>query len=175
MAISAIGAMNNRFIGLSTDIKPTTVDTGATFLEYDSGLLYIFDGSTWNVKGGEGVMNSYTTIDLNQAAAAYTLFTLADYAVEVLAVTAISPADLTGTAAGSLTAVSIQSTDTSPVEFISASAGAKANLSAGAHIQYFGNDVVAAGKTITLTIAGGATTASQIMPVYISYRPGVIS
>ncbi len=44
-----------RFIGISTDTKPTdgatSVRPGATFLEYDTGLLYItYDGTNWVVK-----------------------------------------------------------------------------------------------------------------------------
>jgi len=40
MAVTRIGNLGNRFIGLSTDTKPTTCQIGATFLEYDTGKLY---------------------------------------------------------------------------------------------------------------------------------------
>jgi len=38
----------NRWIGLSTDTKPTTVAIGSTFHEYDTKLTYItYDGTNW--------------------------------------------------------------------------------------------------------------------------------
>lgn len=38
----------NRWIGLSTDTKPTTdVPVGSTFYEYDTFRLFIYNGSTW--------------------------------------------------------------------------------------------------------------------------------
>jgi len=41
-----------RFIGLSTDIKPTSVVIGSTFYAYDTELMYITpDGTNWVVKG----------------------------------------------------------------------------------------------------------------------------
>ena len=37
-----------RFIGASTDTKPTSVNIGSTFLEYDTSEMYTtYDGSTW--------------------------------------------------------------------------------------------------------------------------------
>lgn len=41
-----------RFIGVSTDTKPTSVRPGSTFYAYDTGVLYTTydDGSNWVVK-----------------------------------------------------------------------------------------------------------------------------
>jgi len=40
-----------RYIGLSTDTKPTGVRIGSTFLEYDTGALYVtYDGTNWTPK-----------------------------------------------------------------------------------------------------------------------------
>ncbi len=37
-----------RYIGLSTDAKPTGVDVGSTFWEYDTGKTYAtYDGTNW--------------------------------------------------------------------------------------------------------------------------------
>ena len=174
MAISAIGSMNNRFIGLSTDTKPTTdVATGATFLEYDTGCLFSFTGSNWFLKTNPDHLFSVTTVDLNQVAGDYDLFTAPASSVQILEFGLIIPADLTGTAAGSLTAISVQSTDTSPVEFISATTGAKSNLTADKHLLYTGAEVVAGTKKIQLTIVGGATTAAQVCNVWIKYQEAV--
>src|SRR6056297_2414234 len=117
---------SNRFIGLSTDTKPTGVPVGATFFEYDYQRLFVaFDGDTWTLKSASEYPVAVTTINLNQAAGDYDLFDAPvsnDITVMTLAI--IIPADLTGAAAGSLTSISIQSTDTTPVEFIPSTAGA---------------------------------------------------
>jgi len=41
-----------KFIGLSTDTKPNA-DYGDTFLEMDTGTVYMFDGETWHAKSRE--------------------------------------------------------------------------------------------------------------------------
>ena len=174
MAFVMIGSMNNRFQCFSADTKESGVNAGATCWELDTGKLYHSpDGTNWILKDAEGAIFETTTIDLHQAAGAYDLFEggLAD--VEILHFSFISPADLTGTAAGSLTAISVATTDDTPVELISAAAGAKANLSSGAYLQYNGNGTMAAGKKIQLTIVGGATTAEQVATVFVAYREAV--
>ncbi len=173
MAVEAIGSLNNRFIGLSTDTKPTSgIPTGATYLEYDTGKLYTTpDGSNWVLKSAEGAIFQATTIDLNQAAGNYDLFTAGLSDVEILHLTIVIPSDLTEEAA--LTSISIQSTDDTPVEFISATAGAKANLTENKYLQYNAGEKVAGGKKIQLTIAGGATAAEQICTVFVAYREAV--
>ena len=172
MTVQAIGAMNNRFIGLSTDTKPTDINAGATFYEYDTGKLYITpDGTNWVLKSAEGAVLKTTTINLNQVASDYDLFTAGSYDIEVLHLTIIIPADLTEEAA--LTSISIQSTDDIPVTFISSTTGAVANLTANKYLQYDGNDKVATSKKIQLTIAGGATADDQICTVFVAYRVAV--
>lgn len=175
MAVTRIGSLENRFIGLSTDTKPTTCQIGATFFEFDKGKLYMSpDGGTnWVLKSAKGAIFQTTTIDLNQAAGDYDLYTAGLSDVEILDLTVIIPADLTGDAAGSLTAISVQSTDSVPVEFISATAGAVANLTANKYLQYNAGETVAGGKKIQLTIAGGATEAAQVCTVFIAYREAV--
>ena len=171
--ITRIGNLNNRFIGLSTDTKPATCQIGATFRGFDSGKLYESpDGGTnWVLKSAENARFQTTTIDLEQVAASYDLFTASRYDVEVLHLTIIIPADLTAEA--SLTSISIQSTDDSPVEFISSTVGAVANLTKDKYLQYDGSAKVASAKKIQLTIAGGATAASQVCTVFVGYREAV--
>jgi hypothetical protein len=51
MAVKLITS-TNRYQGLSGDSKPTTgVPAGSTFYELDTGNTYIFDGSSWVLKG----------------------------------------------------------------------------------------------------------------------------
>lgn len=37
------------FYGNSSEAKPTNVDKGSTFYEFDTGTAYIFTGSSWVV------------------------------------------------------------------------------------------------------------------------------
>jgi hypothetical protein len=174
MTVQRIGSMNNRFIGLSTDTKPDTTIIGATFFEYDTQALYITPdgGTTWTLKENPANPVAVTSIDLHQAADDYDLFQAMAQALFIDFLCIIIPRDLSGEAA--LTAISIQSTDVAPVEFLSAVDGAIENLdTAGLHVIYVGPDIVAATKKIQLTIAGGATAAECICPVYVSYRPAV--
>jgi len=173
MAVTRIGSLENRFIGLSTDTKPTTCQTGATFWEFDTGKLYSTpDGGTnWVLKSAEGVRFQTTTIDLKQAAASYTLFTAGTSNIEILYLAIIIPEDLTAEAA--LTSISIQSTDSTPVVFVSSTAGAVANLTKNKYLQYNAGGVVVGAKLIQLTIAGGATAASQVCSVFVAYREAV--
>jgi hypothetical protein len=159
----------DRYVGLSTETKPTISNPGSTFFEYDTGNLHAFIGGVWTLKTPAQFPFTTTTIDLNQAAASYTLFTVGASDVRVLGLTVVIPADLTGAAAGALTSISVQSTDTTPVVLISSTAGAKANLTANKHLQYFGGEIVAATKLIQLTIAGGATGAEQLAYVFMQY------
>ena len=173
MAVTRIGSLENRFIGLSTDTKPTTCQIGATFLEYDTQRLFVSpDGGTvWTLKTPSDLLTITKTINLKQVEGDYDLFTATTQNVFIDFLTVVIPSDLTEEE--SLTAISIQSTDVSPVEFISATAGALANLTEGKHLQYSGPAVVASSKKIQLTIAGGATADDCNCLVYVSYRPVV--
>jgi len=173
MAVTRIGSLENRFIGLSTDTKPTTCQNGATFREYDTGKLYESpDGGTnWVLKSAEGVRFQTTTIDLDQVAASYTLFTAGTSNIEILHLAIIIPADLTEEE--NLTSISIQSTDSVPVVFISSTAGAVANLTKNKYLQYNDGEVVVGAKLIQLTIAGGATAAAQVCTVFVGFREAI--
>lgn len=156
---------------LSTATKPTSgVSKGQEVFEYDTGRTFVYTGSNWFLKTNPDHLFSVTTVDLNQAAGDYDLFTVGLYDIQVLEFGLIIPADLTGAAAGSLTAISVQSTDTIPVEFISATSGAKSNLTAGKHLLYTGTETVAPTKKIQITIVGGAATAAQVCDVWIKYQ-----
>ena len=160
----------DRYVGLSTETKPTISNPGSTFFEYDTGNLHAFIGGVWTLKTPAQFPFTTTTIDLNQAADSYTLFTVGSSDIRVLNLTVIIPADLTGTAAGDLTGISVQSTDDTPVVFIPADPdGLKANLTANKHLQYFGGGIVAATKLVQLTIVGGATGAEQLAYVFMQY------
>lgn len=96
-----------------------------------------------------------TTIDLNQAAATYTLLTGTANSVllEKLAFR-VPNVDISG---GALTSISIQTDDVTPSVIISAADGVLANLTHEAGISWTGAIIIPVGTLIQLTIAGGAT------------------
>jgi hypothetical protein len=109
-----------------------------------------------------------TTIDLNQAAATYDLFTGATQAVIVESLVLRCPDAAAG---GALTSISIQTDDTTPTVLITAVQGAVVNLTAEYQLAWTGACYIATGKKIRLTIAGGATGAGYVCNVVASYRP----
>ena len=110
-----------------------------------------------------------TTIDLNQAAATYVLFTATtqDVAVEKLVIR--MPANAVG---GAVTSIAIQTDDTTAQVFISAADGVVANLTAEAQLAWTGMILLDAGTsaTIGLTIAGGAAGVARVCDVVAEYR-----
>ena len=47
----------NRYIGLSTDGKPTDAPVGSTFFEYDTQIMYIIqDGNLWERKDPQDIV-----------------------------------------------------------------------------------------------------------------------
>ena len=57
--VYSVGSLNNNFIGLSTDTKPSGVNIGSKFWEYDTSIDYIcYDGENWALKNQPiGVFN----------------------------------------------------------------------------------------------------------------------
>lgn len=108
-----------------------------------------------------------TTIDLNQAAGDYTLFTGTTQNVLVEALIIRMPNDVAG---GALTAISIQTDDATPITFISAANGAVANLTAEAQLASDSPIIVAVGSLIELTIVGGAEGAAYVCTVTAVYK-----
>ena len=156
---------------LSTETKPTSgINMGQELLEYDTGRTFVYTGRNWILKNNPDYLFSVTTIDLHQVAGNYDLFTAPSYSIQVLEFGLIIPSDLTGSGAGALTYLSVQSTDTAPIVLISSTAGAKENLHLDKHLLYTGGGIVAGTKKIQLTIAGGATTAEQLCKTWVKYQ-----
>ena len=70
----------NRYLGLSTDTKPTAPLAGSTFYETDTGLVYLYSGSAW-VLGPEGSpwrlsRGNWNFTDDGGATGAFTVFTI---------------------------------------------------------------------------------------------------
>ena len=173
MSVEAIGSLNNRFIGLSTDTKPTAeVKAGATFFESNTGFLFIFNGYAWLPKSfmPESTVN-YKQISLDQAANTYDIMTATAQALFIDAVIVHVPDDLHAVA--NFTFISVQTDDEAPIVALSAAAGAKANLTGNFYHVYRGPSVTAGTKIIQLTIGGGSAGANKVADVTVLWRPVV--
>lgn len=96
-----------------------------------------------------------TTIDLNQVAATYTLFTGTTQTVVLEKLVFRLPnVDISG---GSLTSISIQTDDVTPAVIISSADGVLANLTHEASITWTGAILIPVGTLVRLTIAGGVS------------------
>jgi hypothetical protein len=170
MAVQAIGAMNNRFVGLSTDTKPTVVNNGATFYEFNTGFMFIYNGYAWVPKSfmPESTVN-YKQISLNQAAAVYDVMTATTQNLFIDAVVAHVPDDLSAVA--TFTGISVQTDDGAPIVLLSNTAGAKANLTGNFYAVYRGPSVTVATKKVQLTIAGATAGAGKVADITVLWRP----
>lgn len=148
-----------RFIGLSSDTKPTTeIPPGSTFYEYDTGVMYVcYDGTNWAPKSSTSFVQA-TTVDLHQAAGVYDLYTATTGYVFVERFTLTLPnIDVSDDAA--ITSIAVASDTTPVVELITAAAGAKANLTANKAFAYATPFTLPTTNKIQLTIGGGTATA----------------
>lgn len=109
-----------------------------------------------------------TTIDLNQVAATYTLFTgtAASVLLEKL-VFRMPNVDISG---GSLTSISIQTDDVTPEVIISSGDGVLANLTHEASLAWTGAVIIPAGTLIQLTIAGGVSGTACVCDIVVEAK-----
>ena len=161
-----------RFVGLSGDTKPTSVPVGSYYWEADTNILYkTYDGTNWISQAVRSFVTP-TTIDLQQVAADYTLYTATTSDVYVEAFTLTLPnvncADDTA-----ITSISIQTDTATVITLLSAANGAKAKLVANASFAYNTPFYLPATKLIELTIAGGASDAATACTVKCRWTPVV--
>jgi hypothetical protein len=170
MTVQRIGSMNNRFIGLSTDTKPTTVNPGATFFEANTGFLFIYNGYAWVPKSYMPFTTiNYKQISLAQAANTYDVMTATAQALFIDAVIVHVPDDLS--AVETFTGITLQTDDSSAIELLSAALGAKAKLTGNFFHIFQGPKVTAATKKIQLTIGGGSAGSGKIADITTLWRP----
>lgn len=169
MAVQSIGSLNNRFIGLSTDTKPTSINAGATFYEVNTGFMFIYNGYAWVPKGyqPETTVN-YKQISLAQAAAAYNVMTATTQNLFIDAVIVHVPDDLHSVA--TFTGISVATDDGSAIEILSSTAGAKAKLTGNFYHVFRGPVVTSATKIIQLTIGGGSAGAGKVADITVFWR-----
>ena len=162
---------SERYLGLSTDSKPTGVGIGSTFWEYDTNILYVsHDGTNWTAKDIRSVILP-TTFDLNQAASTYDLYTATGASVYVERFTFTMPSSPDVTDDATITSISIQTDTATVITLLSAANGAKANLIADTVFSYTTPFALPVGNKIQLTIAGGAADASTVCTVSCRYQP----
>jgi len=171
MANRRIGNLSNRWIGLSTDTKPTSgVPIGATYFECNTGYLYIYNGYAWVPKSfmPESTVN-YKQISLNQAAAPYDVMTATAQNLFIDAVVVHVPDNLS--AVTTFTGISVATDDDASIEILSSTAGAKAKLTGNFFHVYRGPVVTAATKKIQLTIGGGTAGTGKVANISVLWRP----
>lgn len=109
-----------------------------------------------------------TTIDLNQAAASYDLFTgtTKDCILKSLVVK-LPDVDVSDDA--TITSISFHTDDTTNHVLINTTDGAKANLTAEKQLSWTGCILIKTGTKIQCTIAGGAADAETVCDVVAEY------
>ena len=162
---------NNRYLCSSTDTKLTTgIETGATCYEENTGFLFIFNGYAWIPKSfmPESTVN-YKQISLNQAANTYDVMTATAQDLFIDAVVVYVPDDLSAVA--TFTGISVQTDEGTPIELLSSTVGAKANLTGNFYAVYRGPVVTAATKKVQLTIGGATAGAGKVADITVMWRP----
>ena len=173
MANQRIGNLSNRWIGLSTDTKPTSgIPVGATYFKVNTGFMFIYNGYAWVPKSyqPETTVN-YKQISLAQAAAAYDVMTATTQNLFIDAVIVHVPDDLSEVE--TFTGISLATDDDTPIELLSSTAGAKANLTGNFFSVYRGPSVTVATKKIQLTISGATAGTGKVADITVLWRPVV--
>ena len=162
-AAMAVPAANSAANVLERDVVGNKTDTVAGNSLYALALQIIAG------KGGSaGVLQvKATTIDLNQAATSYTLFTGTGQVVDLEKLVIQMP---TGVPAGALTGISIQTDDATPQPLITTNNGLLVNLTSEGQLTWIGICRIRVGKHIQMTIIGGATGVSYVCSVDAQYR-----
>lgn len=169
MAVKKIATIQ-RWLGLSTDTKPTSADVGSTFLDINTGIRWIYNNYAWVPESvlPETTIN-YKQISLNQVAATYDVMTATAQSLFIDAVIVHVPDDLSAVA--TFTGITVQTDDVAPIELLSAAAGAKAKLTGNFFHVYQGPSVTAATKKVQLTITGATAGAGKVADVTVFWRP----
>jgi hypothetical protein len=161
------------FSGLSTDTKPTSPSVGSTFHEDNTGYTFKYNGYAWlpvNIMA-DGLTVNYKQISLNQAAAAYDVMTATTQNLFIDSVIVHVPDNLSAVA--TFTGISVATDDGTPIEILSAVAGAKANLTGNFYHVYRGPVVTASTKKIQLTIGGATAGVGSEADITVMWRPVV--
>lgn len=150
-------------IGNKADAQQQTVGTTRSLMGYIKGIL------TKLGTGKASAQVSATTIDLNQVAASYDLFTGTTQAF-ILESLVIRLPNVDVSDDANITSISIQTDDVTATVLINTTEGAKANLTAEAQLAWIGMAYITVDTKIQLTIAGGAADAATVCNVVATGR-----
>ncbi len=166
------GEISGNYFGCT---RAQAYDIGVYALRAAGVMVYgntYTDGTDEELDNAEQI--TVATIDLNQAAANYTLFTGDTELTELESLVLVCP---NAAAGGALTSISIQTDDATPQVIITNVAGAVANLTAEAQIAWSsginGPTIISVGTNIQLTINGGATGVDYVCTVVAKWKPVV--
>jgi len=149
-----------RFVGLSTDTKPTDdVPVGSYFWAWDTGTLYkTYDGTNWIAYSVNSVVQP-GTVDLHNAAGVYDLFTATGGSVYVEYFSLLLPAVSVADDVGGITGISVQTDTTTVITLVAAADALVAALTPSKLYTYSNPFTLPVGKKIQLTIVGGTADA----------------
>ena len=129
-------------------------------------------GNAISASAAGTLQTTTTTIDLDQAAATYTLLTGTTQALTLEKLTFRVPnVDISG---GALTSISIHTDDVTPAVIFNVADGDLANLTQEASLGWTGALPIPVGTIIQLTIAGGAGGVACVSNVVAQYRADVV-
>ena len=165
-AAMAVPAANSAANVLERDVVGNKTDTTAGNSLYALALQIIASSVAYTRQAGVLQVKA-TTIDLNQAATSYTLFTGTGQVVDLEKLVIQMP---TGVPAGALTGISIQTDDATPQPLITTNNGLLVNLTSEGQLTWIGICRIRVGKHIQMTIIGGATGVSYVCSVDAQYR-----
>ena len=148
-----------RFLGLSTDTKPTGVEPGSTFWAYDTGTLFTcYDGTNWVAYSVDSVVQP-GTVDLHNGAGARDLFVATGGSVWVESFKLTLPAVSVADDVGGITGISVQTDTTTVIVLVAAANALVAALTPSKVYTYDTPFALLVGKKIQLTIVGGTADA----------------
>lgn len=161
-----------KFVGRSTDTKPAGADFGSTLYEEDTGYFWIYNGYAWIPKSAFiGQTMNYKQISLAQVTDDYNVMTATAQNLFIDFVIVHVPDNLSAVA--TFTGISVQTDDTTPIEVLSSTAGAKANLTGNFFHVFRGPVVTASTKILQLTIGGATAGTGKVANVSVMWRPVV--
>jgi len=161
-----------RFTGLSTDTKPTSVSPGSYFWAYDTNTVFkTYDGTNWLSQTAKSVVQaSVETLDFQQAVNDYPLYTATTGAVSVESFTLTNTTNHSADA-GAFTGMSVIATNAAATVLVAQAAGVKASLTAGAVFTFVTPFTLLVGEIINYHVYGGASTAAGPFVVSVRYQP----
>jgi len=155
-----------RFLGQSTDDKPTTAPAGSTFFEFNTGFMWIFTGSVWVPKS----FMPESTVNYNEVGIAtaddFDVMTATAQDLFIDAVIVHVPDDLSGVTL--FTSLKVETDDATPIEIMAVTA--KANLTGNFYHIFRGPVVTAATSKIIATTVGVAGVGKAV-DITVMWRP----